>query len=71
MKRSSGRYFSHPLSVLSMRFSALRVGVITVLVLGPTAATALGQGIALPAAGPINQSMGGASVAAPIDGMGA
>ena len=33
--------------------------------------SAVGQGIALPAAGPINQSMGGAAVAAPIDAMGA
>src|SRR2546423_6703744 len=32
---------------------------------------AFGQGVALPAAGPVNQSMAGAAVAAPIDAMGA
>ncbi|HKD37772.1 MAG TPA: outer membrane protein transport protein [Pirellulales bacterium] len=54
-----------------MRFSALRLLITSASVFVSAAGAALAQGIALPAAGPINQSMGGAAVAAPIDAMGA
>lgn len=40
-------------------------------IVGTCGQSAFGQGVALPAAGPINQSMAGAAVAAPIDAMGA
>src|SRR6267378_2760160 len=53
-----------------MRFQAAAVvGLTAIVVLAARQAAA--QGIALPAAGAINQSMGGAGVAAPLDAMGA
>jgi long-chain fatty acid transport protein len=41
------------------------------LVVALSTREAIAQGVALPAAGPINQSMGGAAVAAPLDATGA
>lgn len=51
--------------------SACRVLLFGLLFCQLASGDAWGQGIALPAAGPINQSMGGASTAAPLDSMGA
>jgi long-chain fatty acid transport protein len=54
-----------------MRFAIVKLCTTAAIVAGLTCTSAMGQGIALPAAGPVNQSMGGASTAAPIDAMGA
>jgi long-chain fatty acid transport protein len=45
--------------------------ILAVLLTGGLAATAKGQGIILPGAGPVNRSMAGASTAAPLDALGA
>jgi long-chain fatty acid transport protein len=57
--------------LFAMRSTIVKLCLTATLVFGLATASAIGQGIALPAAGPINQSMGGASTAAPIDAMGA
>ncbi|MHC4399871.1 MAG: OmpP1/FadL family transporter [Planctomycetota bacterium] len=48
-----------------------RFGVITLIALLGIPAAALAQGIAISGVGPVNRSMGGASVASPIDSAGA
>lgn len=56
----------------SMQPGWLRMGLLLALgcVMGSTASNARGQGVFVPSVGPINQSMGGATVAAPIDAIG-
>ncbi len=54
-----------------MERSFARIAVIQLLALAALLEFAHAQGVIIPAAGPINRSMGGASVAAPIDAMGA
>jgi long-chain fatty acid transport protein len=54
-----------------MRSTFVKLWVTASIVAGLASNSAMGQGVALPAAGPVNQSMGGASTAAPIDAMGA
>ncbi len=56
---------------LAMRSTFVKLCATAAVVAGLASNFAMGQGIALPAAGPVNQSMGGASTAAPIDAMGA
>ncbi len=51
--------------------SFVRLLFAVVIISCPCPRLARGQGVILPAAGPINQSMAGASTAAPIDAMGA
>ena len=54
-----------------MRLNLLAVLCLGALVAALSTREAIAQGIALPAAGAVNQSMGGAAVAAPVDAMGA
>jgi long-chain fatty acid transport protein len=54
-----------------MRGGLRRLSLVSAIVGVLVARQAAGQGIALPGAGPINQSMGGAAVAAPLDATGA
>jgi long-chain fatty acid transport protein len=48
-----------------------KYGILVVLLTGCWAATANGQGLFLPGAGPVHRSMAGASTAAPLDALGA
>ena len=58
-------------AVVSEGISAMTRTCHILLVLSAISATAHGQGVVLPTAGPINGSMAGASVAAPLDRAGA
>ena len=63
-------FWSDPNSLLLIESERLRVDRDRLLLLLGGTVPTLGQGVVLSSAGPINRSMGGAAVAAPLDVMG-